>query len=175
MSLVYQPFPDEHVKYTVVPHESLYPQQISIYQFKNEQPRSIICSTVFTTQGSLEPVKHGTLIEIIRNHIQTLAYSLAAGGIKDVNVVIDEHYGIVVTVTVNSPASRALKLWERLVEEIQREGLRVSVVVKWTGDNDVDEDTLVKKLVEITMKTGHRPVALPGFSAVEAVEEERRE
>jgi hypothetical protein len=37
----------------------------------------------------------------------------------------------------------------------------------------VSEDELIDYLVEIALASGHKPVALPGFDAVEAVGEGR--
>jgi len=81
----------------------------------------------------------------------------------------DPDFGPILVVKVETSARRALELWLKLVRRLPG----VHVVIEWTGETDVSEDELIDYLVKIALATGHKPVALPGFNAVEAVREER--
>jgi hypothetical protein len=111
-----------------------------------------------------------SIVDEIRERLYRGADVLSGGRAQGVRIDFDEHYGIVAEVVVDLPARRALELWLRLAEEFR--GIAV-VVVEWTGEDDVGEDELVEYLVKIANASGLEPVALPGFSAVEAVREAR--
>ncbi|PNV81889.1 MAG: hypothetical protein C0179_00380 [Fervidicoccus sp.] len=81
----------------------------------------------------------------------------------------DPDYGSIIVLRVDASARRALRLWLELVRRFPGR----NIVIEWTGRNDVSEDELIDYLVEIALASGHRPIALPGFSSVEAVGEGR--
>ena len=81
----------------------------------------------------------------------------------------DPDYGSIMVLRVDISAKRALRLWLELVRRFPGK----NIVIEWTGENDVGEDELIDYLVEIALASGHRPIALPGFSSVEAVDEAR--
>jgi hypothetical protein len=86
-----------------------------------------------------------------------------------VRVEHDPDYGSILVLRVDISAKRALRLWLELVRRFPGR----NIVIEWSGRNDVSEDELIDYLVKIALATGHKPVALPGFDAVEAVGEGR--
>jgi hypothetical protein len=87
----------------------------------------------------------------------------------ELDVVRDPDWGYVAVITLEASARRALEVWLRLQEKFRG----IPIVVEWTGPNDVSEEELVDYMVEILIAGGFKPRAQHGFSAAEAVEEER--
>jgi hypothetical protein len=81
----------------------------------------------------------------------------------------DQDYGSILVLRVDISAKRALRLWLELVRRFPGK----NIIVEWSGRNDVSEDELIDYLVEIALASGHRPIALSGFSSVEAVDDAR--
>ncbi len=81
----------------------------------------------------------------------------------------DQDYGSIIVLRVDASARRALRLWLELVRRFPGR----NIIVEWSGRSDVSEDELIDYLVKIALASGHKPVALPGFDAVETVREGR--
>ncbi len=81
----------------------------------------------------------------------------------------DPDYGSIMVLRVDISAKRALRLWLELVRRFPGK----NIIVEWSGRNDVSEDELIDYLVKIALASGHKPIALPGFSSGEAVDEAR--
>jgi len=72
---------------------------------------------------------------------------------------------------VDLNAKEAFQLWLELLDREEWEG--ITLAVKWNGKMNITEDELIAYAVDIMLKSGIGPKALPGFDAVEAVREGR--
>lgn len=115
------------------------------------------------------------LADLIRNYVHSLVNTLSKGRIHYMDLSFDELYGTVIKVTTDLSARESLELWLKLVEELPYEKYKIVLAVEWIGENDVSQDELIDYLTKIMIKSGLKPVALPGFNAVHAIREEREE
>ena len=86
-----------------------------------------------------------------------------------VEVRADPDWGPVLVVTLDAPASAAL----RANLELQRALPGVPVVVRWAGPTDVGENELAERLAEIARAGGFRARMPCGLNAVREVAEGR--
>ena len=82
---------------------------------------------------------------------------------------MNQDWGSVLAVTLDAPASEALKAWL----ELQRALPGVPVVVRWAGPTDVSEEELAGQLAEIARAGGFRARMPCGLNAAREIAEGR--
>jgi len=112
-----------------------------------------------------EPVKQWLATLISRELDKITEFS------HKIDECFDPDWGYVYVVTVNTSAKEALELNLRLQEKLPR----IPIIVEWIGEMNISEEDLVNYLAEIVARGGFKAKALPGFSAVEAVRENRED
>jgi hypothetical protein len=115
------------------------------------------------------------MVDHARNYVYNVAQQISAEKVLRVDASYDDYYGIVVRLTTDLKASKALELWLHLVKELKDKEHNVAIALNWLGKTDVPKHKLVDYFVKIMLASGMGPRALPDFDAVAAVRETRSE
>jgi len=82
----------------------------------------------------------------------------------------DPDLGPIIIVRIDTDAREALELNLKLLEKF-----RAPILFDWKGETNLPKEKLADLLAEVLIKSGIKADLSPGFSAVEAVEENRED
>ena len=82
----------------------------------------------------------------------------------------DPDLGPIIIVRIDADAREALELNLKLLEKF-----RAPILFDWKGETNLPKEKLADLLAEVLIKSGIKADLSPGFSAVEAVEENRED
>jgi hypothetical protein len=130
-------------------------------------------SSNFTPTEVDDPTGTGQVkgLDQLTNRIWQAVQMYSSDKIKSKDINHDEKEGLVFHVVLKMNDKDALEAWSKMLDELNRMGLRERLFIEWTEKNVLQKDHLVTLALEIMQKLGVRPERSEHFSAQEEIEE----
>ena len=91
--------------------------------------------------------------------------------LHSIDLLEDRLFGLYAKVTLEMPASNAVKAWFTLARLSKR--IKLWIAVEWIGEDDVSKEGLLDAAANIMVESGFGSKATVPFDAVELVRESR--